>query len=345
MKALKAIGTVVLAGTFAIVILSGFMCLYDLLPIHMDNPNGNTDYIWEPNSIWVKLTEGISWGRIDSNGYNNPVAIDNPDIIILGSSHMEAMNIFNYQAVGSLLAKKLDNRYSVYNLGISGQNLFTVCQYLPTNLEMYAESPRFAVIETYTVSVNEEKVKKVMSAKVKRQESYTSGIMGVIQRIPFFRCVYHQVTEGLLDLFMHGGNKTVTADADIEIKESNTDELVDEKAYNTLFQYLEDLEKKYGTQIIIFYHPTEILDEDNGIKFTSSIALNTFNKYAKEHDIDFIDMTVPFEDMYRQNQLVAHGFVTGRIGEGHLNANGHNAIANEVYRVIERIEKGDVLCK
>ncbi len=41
----------------AVAILSGLMCLYSLTPVHADNPNGNTDYVWSANSVWVKATE------------------------------------------------------------------------------------------------------------------------------------------------------------------------------------------------------------------------------------------------------------------------------------------------
>ncbi len=166
MKAVKGLGKTVLAGIVAIAILSGIMCLYDLMPVHYENPNGNTDYVWEANAPWVKLTEGISWGRFDSNGYNNPAVIDDPDIIIVGSSHMEATNVFFDQTVCALLTKKLDNRYSIYNLGISGHHLFKLCQYLPTNLKMHAAPPKVAIIETSTVSVSAENVRKMLNFEV-----------------------------------------------------------------------------------------------------------------------------------------------------------------------------------
>ena len=94
MKIIRMAGKLILAGITAAVILSAIMFAYDILPVHYENTKGNTDFTWEPNGIWVKMTEGISFGKFDSDGFNNPQVIHNPDIVIVGSSHMEATNVF-----------------------------------------------------------------------------------------------------------------------------------------------------------------------------------------------------------------------------------------------------------
>ena len=343
MKVIKSLGKTVLAGIVAIAILSGIMCLYDLRPVHHENPQGNTDYVWEANAPWVKLTEGISWGRFDSDGYNNPIVINDPDIIFVGSSHMEATNVFYNQTMCALLTKKLDNRYSIYNLGISGHHLFKVCQYLPVNLKMHSIAPKVAIIETSSVSVSAENVKKMLNFEVDHTPSHATGVIGILQKNPFFRNVYSQIESGLLNLFINKNDKAIQIDDEV-IEEITADE-IDEKPYDELFNYLASLEKEYGTQIIIFYHPTETLDDASGIVFSSGAAVKVFSEYARKYGIDFIDMTNPFKAMYNADHLVAHGFVTGRIGEGHLNANGHRAVAEELYTVINNLEKEGVLCK
>ena len=110
-----------------------------------------------------------------------------------------------------------------------------------------------------------------------------------------------------------------------------------------MFDYLQGIEKEYGTQIIIFYHPEESLNKDGDIVFHSSEYLTAFSKYAEKHGIDFIDMTEPFINMYYKDHLVAHGFVTGELGSGHLNANGHAAAAEEIYQAILKLEEDGTL--
>ena len=46
-------------------------------------------------------------------------------------------------------------------------------------------------------------------------------------------------------------------------------------------------------------------------------------------------MTQDFENMYLVNHRLPHGFITGKIGEGHLNADGHAAIAKSLERKID----------
>ncbi|WP_073116456.1 hypothetical protein [Fibrobacter sp. UWCM] len=90
-KKAAIIGKFFLAGITAILLLSILIAGYYTIPVHSPNIQGGTDFVWEPNSFWIKQTEGISFGRLDAHGFNNDSVINNPDILILGSSHMEKM--------------------------------------------------------------------------------------------------------------------------------------------------------------------------------------------------------------------------------------------------------------
>ena len=57
------------AGIAAIAILCGLLCFYDIVPVHEENKKGNTDYVWPANSVWVKATEGIAFGKFDESIY------------------------------------------------------------------------------------------------------------------------------------------------------------------------------------------------------------------------------------------------------------------------------------
>lgn len=343
-KLIKTGGKIVLAGIVAIAILSVAMSFYDRVPSHHDNPKGNTDYVWDSNSVWVKLTEGIAWGRYDDAGYNNPVVIDDPDIIILGSSHMEAPEIFYEQSFCSQLQERVKDHYTVYNLGISGHDFTKLCYYLPVDLEMYERVPRLVVIETTTVNITKEKVASIMNGKIQKQQSIETGFMAQMQKVPFFKTVYHQVKNGLLDMFMQRKGTAAVTNKEFENSDSNIDNEVDESAYDELFSYLSSIEKKYDTQIIIFNHPTETLDQNGDIIFPSDNKLKAFKKYSEKHGISFVDTTDAFTKMYYEDHLVAHGFITGKLCYGHMNANGHRATAEEVYKEIKRLEKEGIIC-
>ena len=148
------------AGIAAIAILCGLLCFYDIVPVHEENKKGNTDYVWPANSVWVKATEGIAFGKFDANGFNNITITDDPDIIVLGSSHMEATNVMQSENAACLLSKKLEDRSSVYNMGISDHNFFKVCQYLPVDLELFDPVPKVVIIETSTVRITKKRLIK-----------------------------------------------------------------------------------------------------------------------------------------------------------------------------------------
>lgn len=338
MKIVRIFLMIIGAGATAVAVLSVALCFYSLTPVHIENSNGNTDYVWPSNAVWVKMTEGIAWGRYDANGFNNKTVIENPDIIILGSSHMEATNVMQDQNVCHLLNEMFDGELSVYNMGISGHDFFKVCQYLPANLELYGSSLKAVIIETGTVKIANDNVDEVLESSVEFTPSHATGLIGMLHRIPFIRLVYRQVEGGLLNLFMqknHSASSIVVTDDKKEIKAVT---LLDQDAYNKLFNYLMSLKEKYDKEILIFYHPIETIQEDGTIAFERDEFLSAFSLTAENHGIIFIDMTASFEKMYHATHHVAHGFSTGKIGTGHLNAYGHLAVAKSLYETIEALK-------
>ena len=120
---------------------------------------------------------------------------------------------------------------------------------------------------------------------------------------------------------------------------SDTENTISDHAYHKLFKYLADIQKKYKTNIIIFYHPSEILNQDGSITFEPEDGLEAFALAAEEYGIQFINMESDFENMYYEEYHVPHGFITGRLGAGHLNKFGHAAAADAVYDTIIKLEE------
>lgn len=325
------------AGITAIAIISGLLCFYYILPVHIANSKGNTDYIWPGKSRWIKLTEGASWGTFDENGYNNPSVIQNPDIVILGSSHMEATNVTQDHSMGYLLGQKLAGQYTVYNMGIAGHFFAKVCQYLPATMELNDTVPQITIIETSSVNVSQKDVENILNKTVPYDPSYSDGWIGAAQRVPFFRMVSKQIDSGLLKLFRSPKPKSVVSASKKTVE-------ISEEAYDRLFAYLADIEKGYGTQLLIFYHPFETLHKDGSIDYLSDPEhLDIFRTYADAYGIDFLDLTDTFTQMFYTEHHTAHGFFTGKLGSGHMNAYGHAAAAEAIYNEIQLI-KEEVPC-
>lgn len=333
MQIIKKFITVMCAGITSLIILCGIFSFYDLMPVHITSKLGNTDYVWPEHSVWIKMTEGMSWGKFDSQGFNNLNTIENPDILILGSSHMEATNVMQDENVGYLLNNKFKNRYSVYNMGISGHSFSKVLQYLPKTLELFRKEPEFIVIETSSIKLDKKIVNDIFSNNIEFTPSYDKGIIAKLQKLPFFRLMYHQLKNGMIDLLFPSQRKVV-CEKKVSVSTVNLND--DVQQYDRIFSYLVDLEKKYNTEFIVFYHPSETLKEDGSVIFSQDRDLETFKNKCKEYNINFLDMTQPFYEMYSLEHKLPHGFITGEIGTGHINANGHHIIAEELYKLINK---------
>ena len=174
MKLIKSLLKTLLAGITALAILSAIMLGYYFVPLRENNPNQNTDYVWASNTPWASMTEGVSFGITDANGYINPKAIDNPDIIFLGSSHLEAMHVMQDENMCSLLNDKIDGKYQAYNMGISGHTIYKVTQYLKESLSSFSTVPKYVIIETGGVGLTQAEVSQAISGKVPKTEGTIS---------------------------------------------------------------------------------------------------------------------------------------------------------------------------
>lgn len=340
MKTLKTLLKVLLAGCCAVFILSILLMPYSTIPVHIKNPDKNTDYVWPSNAKWMKMTEGIAWGKYDEKGYNNAEVIENPDIIVLGSSHMEATNITNEENMTYILNEKIGDRYSVYNMGISGHHLYKVSKYLPVNLELFESTPKAVIIETDSVNIDQKNVDKLLEGNVDFTPSYDTGIIRKLQMVPFLRIVHQNIDSGLLKLFMPEISAKTTSSVKPQEKSS-----IDEKPYETLLKYIGDIGKEYSTHIIICYHPTGVLNKDGTLSYNCEEYSDVFKKYAEENGITYVNLQSEFEKMYIEKNLVSHGFTTGKVEYGHLNRYGHKKMAEALYETINKLEKEKVICK
>lgn len=334
MKILGTICKVVLAGILAIAILCVVFAPYVFTPVHKSNPLGNTDYIWPSGGVWYKMTEGISHGKFDANGYNNPSVVENPDILLLGSSHMEALDVNQDQSTAYVLDQLLPES-SVYNLGISGHHFLKVCKYLPATLALYPNEPEFIIIETDDIRFSPEDIDTLLQGTIEYTQSFDSGVIAALQRFPFLRLMYLQ-SDDLLELML--------PKSEADTPEQPT--IVTEAAYEALFGYIRQVTANCNSKIIIVYHPNGQLQPDGSVSFREpdqSKAL--FAKKCEESGIRFVDMAPAFGELYAQSHKLPHGFITGRIGYGHLNADGHRCVAEELANAIRQMRQEEMICK
>lgn len=326
------------SGFSAAVILNLLFAFYYRLPLHHDNPLHTSDYVWEANATWVKLTEGISWGLMDSDGFNNRAVVTNPDVLILGSSHMEATNVSQNENTASRLQALLSENgsaFTVYNRGISGHHFLKCAKYLDENAK--PESVKVIAIETAKVDFTAEEIENLFTDKIDFTPSYSTGILFYLQKLPLFRLFYLQVHDGILNLFLP--KKVAPANSETD---SQTTAIAPAKigAYEKLFAYIAS--HAHGKRVIVFYHPTGTPDATGNLAYdTDRDALSAFSAAAHTHGITFIDLTSATERLWQTEHKTTHGFCTGTAFSGHLNRNGHALAATALAEVILQQENHD----
>lgn len=339
MKVFKSLLKTILSGIIALLILSIIMLGYYYIPLRQNNSKNNTDYVWSTNTYWADLTEGISYGVIDANGYNNKEVIDNPDILFLGSSHTESMNVMQSENMCSLLDDEFGGKYRAYNMGISGHTFYKVTQYLKNSLDTFEKKPKYVIIETSSVSLSETEVQNALSGNVLKTKVVDRGILAKMQKVPYFRQMYHQLDGGMLKMLLPNDKKKTENTAAPSSENAPAKVTIDTKPYDEMLGYLQKIEKEYDTQIIVMFHPFESIHADGTVSFSEGEYTKVFSQYAHKYEIGFVDMTEDFEKMYYEEHHVPHGFATGELGVGHINKYGHAAIANRLCQYINELEE------
>lgn len=320
----KYILKILVGGSTALLILSIYVLCFSNSGVHITNTTNATDYKWEANQGKSKTDEGFAWITLDEDGFNNRSIPDSIDILIMGSSHMEAVNISQDENVGTLLSETIKDK-NIYNIGVSGHTIYTCVQNISDAVNYYSPSD-YVILETSEILLNKESMLSVVDNEYPEIQSYDSGIVYLLQKkLPVVKAVYKA-----LDDWRSADSRSVAVNEETR--------KIDTEYTDILSQFLSKAASGVstsGAKLIIFYHPTTEIDEEGDlINTTDQEALSAFQEACDKNDIIFVDMTPDFERMYEEEHILAHGFINTAVGTGHLNKYGHKAIAERLAEVI-----------
>lgn len=323
-------GKVFVAGIFAFSILSVITFFYNYTGIHITNTTGATDYVWQKNQRMFNMKEGFSYVKMDKNGFNNAEVFENIDILLMGSSHMEAYQVLQNENCASLLNEYLPD-FNTYNIGISGHTIYRIVDNLDSALKEFSPS-RYVLIETNTVSLDIETMNEVLNGEASAIKSYDSGLLFYLQKIPAFKPLYNQI-DNWLNLKSDNDD-----DSDNVVKET----IISDEYIEMLGLFLGEIKKeavKYGIVPVIFYAPNESLDSQGNLHFSTDIKYyDAYKTVCESNGIVFIDMSDSFRTLYENSNVLAHGFSNTAVGVGHLNKYGHNIVAEKLAAEISKRE-------
>lgn len=331
MNILKNIVKVTVAGSVSLLLLSLFCLVYLNTGIHIRNETGATDYKWESRQRKASMTEGFAWLRMDEDGFNNSFPPQKDvDILLMGSSHMEAVNVPDTQNTGYLLNELLPEFYT-YNIGTSGHTIYACANNLSAAVEYYRPQG-YTVIETDRIDLDIESMEKVLNGEYQQIKSYDTGLIYLLQKyVPVIKNIYKQ-----MDDWWDSDSSTTKQDATEEGTEADS---VTEEYSAVLDRFLAFIREGSDCKIIIVYQPPTVLNPDGSLQCTqddNEIAL--FSQLCEENDIIFVDVTPMFEKLYEEQHILAHGFTNTAVGVGHLNAYGHGAVAEAVAQAIKEAQ-------
>lgn len=351
-KSIKWSMKFILSGLLVFLIFCGFSFLFYNTGRHSVNPNGATDYVWEGNKFYCQFREGFGFGVTDDDGFNNafPGVTSDSDILIMGSSHMEAVNVKQSEATAYLLNEYLGEYGSpltAYNIGASAHNYFKCIENLEDALIAY--SPEIVVIETYLSPVNESYSQMVLNGTLQEVTSY-EGILYDIQAVPLPKLLMQQYREyqsgrGLIsDTGGFANFKEILSSCNNGQKNNEGSNPIVHSIPTLdytmqLTEYIKSLAEKYDVQIIIVFHPIlELRDDGSAEALYNKDLSNMFYQICADNGITYIDMGDVFLDNYKKHHILPHGFYNTKIGTGHLNSHGHKMIAKELFRVILELQ-------
>lgn len=321
-----------LAVILSLIVLSGFTILYKYTPGRVVNENAPTDFSWTPFGRMSNMQEGFAWFNVDKNGYNNSHAKatgDNPDIVIMGSSHIQGVEVFPEENVGYLLNELLKDK-STYSIGISNHGLLTCVSNIRNTVQVFNTS-KYIIIETSSLKLKPEDMELVTEGRYPEIQSNTSGIISFIQTwCPAIKLIAIQ--------YEAWKNSSTNEESPTKSYLTGTDEYY--KQLKSLLQYANS-EKGESTAklIIVFNPPTSITSSGDIICEYDPDVLSLFKKACLESDVSFVDLTDDYCRIYNEQHVIAHGFINTTVRSGHLNKYGHQAMAERLAHVIMEDEQ------
>lgn len=327
-KLFRQLFIIIWSGILSCLLLSLFAIVYDLSGAKITNPSLATFSKWDGHQLVTNMKEGFAWIVTDEDGFNNKSKLEKVDVLIMGDSHMEGIQVSQDDNLTGKLNNVYLKEYNTYNIGISG-TYFPYCVNNLVNALNYYKPSKAVIFDVTNDSIlpDSDLMNVIINGNLeKRSVQYEHGIMAYIKRIPCVKPLLY----GIQNWKNQGNNQK-------EVSTENS-KIIDSDYYDMLNDFMGIIHKETSTRGIIpivVYLPSEQINSDG----THSVIKNyehveKFNQICNKNDIVFVDMSAEFKRLYNEDQILAHGFINTAVGEGHINKYGHRITANRIAQII-----------
>lgn len=327
----------IFAAVLALILLNIVSVMFSYSGSRYPNIDGYTDYHWASNRWMINIEEGGSVFKTDSNGFNNDVVNYDADVIFMGSSHVEGMQVSREKNMSYILDQLLPDS-NVYNIGTSGHTIYSCVANLDDLFKMF-KNVKYVIIETDQVNLLGSDIDLVISGSYPKLAANT-GI--IIRGIQFFAPAIMKIRK---NVNLWRGSTTRSSinginnfsEAKIQMT-SNEADLCNYQYYEKFFRYVKNISTKHDCKVIFVYHPRVTINTDGNINIENEHNLDLFRTICKNNGLYFIEMGEKFIEAYSTYHIVPYGFYNTGIGKGHLNYYGHRMIAVELSKQILKME-------
>ncbi len=309
------------AGVAALLVLCALCMLYYNVPVHYTNETGTTEYRWQAGAYYRKGTEGFAFGRTNNDGFvnlNDYKQGEHIDILLMGSSHVEAMNVPLEENTAAVLNQLSGGASYCYSIGVSGHTLPYCVKHLERALELY-EPEKYVVIETGTLSFPQSDIDAVLAGTLADIPSQSGGLVGLMQKLSYLRLFYTK--------YIKTGGEADGAAADAGV------------VPEAVIARIGEICREKDVTPIIAYHSPVLVDE-SGQPYSQAAAseLAAFRAACDENGVVFADASGDFVEGFRQYCRLPYGFLNTAPGAGHMNSWGHRLYAARIYETVEELE-------
>lgn len=320
---------IVSAGILAVLVCSLVCMGYQHGRILIDSPTGASDVVSVPNSLRTNMSEGFAWFRMDANGYNNVKAYHDVDVLVMGGSHVQGVQISQKENMTYKMEEYLSDMI-VYNVGESAHYVDTCMNNLDNACIAFA--PRYVIIDINSMSFSISNMQAVLDDTYQKMQA--------IDNHSWYRMVedYVPMVMPFIDALRHWRQQGA------KIAGSSVDE-TEEKDYQNILDefllYAQSVVSEHDCTLIFLYHPNSYAVTSDGVLQyeDDSEALSILQTACDKHGIVLVNTKEENIRMYEEQRVLPNGFVNTSLGKGHLNRYGHEAAAKVLADTIMELER------
>ena len=333
-KVLKQVGSWILAFLIMAVIMNIALAFYNRSAGWIDRSTGATRAIFYPNTGILYSTEGRGYHKSDSRGYVNDVDVlaDNY-VIAVGASHSQGKEVGQGERYTDLLNKWLgyeDEAY-VYNVSQSANYYPRIVKGFSALVQEFPDASKI-VIEIGNTYYTADELTEALEQRdfdEKQTGAHIFSTLSTVKKISILAKQYSPLLFNINERYnelekLSAENKSSGEEAEFDIDEYT----------NALAKTLELITSEYDGEIIVLYHPNVNIEKDGSMSIETAVTDDVFKAVCATYNVKVVDMSEKYLAEYEADYTVPCGFSNSKMGSGHINADGHRMIAEELLSVV-----------